>query len=84
MSQDTGAIFEEIRAGDIFVHHPYQDFDTSVLRFVESATRDPQVLAIIFRGGLGMLSTDAQLRPMERRDRMPPGAKTDYKIAIQD
>jgi polyphosphate kinase len=45
-AQDTGAIFEEIRAGDILLHHPYQDFDTSVLRFLESAARDPQVLAI--------------------------------------
>jgi polyphosphate kinase len=44
--QDTGAIFKEIRTGDILLHHPYQDFDTSVLRFVESAARDPQVLAI--------------------------------------
>jgi polyphosphate kinase len=44
--QDTGAIFQEIRAGDILFHHPYQDFDTSVLRFLESAARDPQVLAI--------------------------------------
>ena len=45
-AQDTGAIFEEIRTGDILLHHPYQDFDTSVLRFLESAARDPQVLAI--------------------------------------
>ena len=45
-AQDTGAIFKEIRAGDILLHHPYHDFDTSVLRFVESAARDPQVLAI--------------------------------------
>ena len=44
--QDTGAIFEEIRKGDILLHHPYHDFDTSVLRFIESAARDPQVLAI--------------------------------------
>jgi polyphosphate kinase len=44
--QDTGAIFKEIRAGDILLHHPYQNFDTSVLRFLESAARDPQVLAI--------------------------------------
>ena len=45
-ARDTGAIFEEIRSGDILLHHPYQDFDTSVLRFLESAARDPQVLAI--------------------------------------
>lgn len=43
---DTGAIFEEIRRGDLLLHHPYQSFDTSVLRFLESAAADPDVLAI--------------------------------------
>jgi polyphosphate kinase len=43
---DSGAILEEIRSGDTLLHHPYQDFDTSVLRFFESAARDPQVLAM--------------------------------------
>ncbi|MBV8226572.1 MAG: polyphosphate kinase 1 [Verrucomicrobia bacterium] len=53
-AQDAAAIFEEIRRGDILLHHPYHDFDTSVLRFIESAARDPQVLAIkltIYRTG---------------------------------
>lgn len=40
------AIFREIRRGDILVHHPYQSFDSSVLRFIESAAMDEQVLAI--------------------------------------
>ncbi len=43
---DPSAIFREICRGDILVHHPYHDFDTSVLRFLESAAVDPHVLAI--------------------------------------
>ena len=44
--RDTGAIFDEIRRGDILLHLPYHSFDTSVLRFLQSAARDPRVLAI--------------------------------------
>jgi polyphosphate kinase len=43
---DTGGIFRQIRAGDILLHHPYHNYDTSILRFLESAARDPHVLAI--------------------------------------
>jgi polyphosphate kinase len=45
-SGGPGAIFDEIRAGDILLQHPYHDFDSSVLRFIESAAVDPSVLAI--------------------------------------
>ena len=38
-------IFEEIRKGDIMLHHPYQTFDP-VVDFVKKASRDPQTLAI--------------------------------------
>ena len=38
-------IFEEIRKGDILLHHPYQTFDP-VVDFVKKASKDPQVLAI--------------------------------------
>ena len=41
-----GAIFDELRRGDLLLHHPYHSFDTSVVRFLESAAADPSVLAI--------------------------------------
>jgi polyphosphate kinase len=43
---DATAIFDEIARGDMLLHHPYHDFDSSVLRFIESAATDPQVLAL--------------------------------------
>ncbi len=47
-------IFTLIRAGDLLVHHPYDDFETSVERFIRSAADDPKVLAIkmtVYRAG---------------------------------
>ena len=38
-------VFETIRKGDILLHHPYDSFD-SVLRFLEAAADDKDVLAI--------------------------------------
>ena len=39
-------IFALIRRGDLLVHHPFHDFDNSVLHFIRAASEDPQVLAI--------------------------------------
>ena len=39
-------IFDVIREGDVFVHHPYESFAASVERFIQTATEDPDVLAI--------------------------------------
>ena len=38
-------IFEEIAKGDILLHHPYQSFDP-VVKLIQKAAADPQVLAI--------------------------------------
>jgi len=43
---EPSGFFEEIRRGDILLHHPYDAFDTSVVQFIEAASVDPQVLAI--------------------------------------
>ncbi|MGD9265709.1 MAG: polyphosphate kinase 1 [Lysobacterales bacterium] len=43
---NTGAIFAEIRRGNLLVHLPYHNFNTSILRLLKSAARDPGVLAI--------------------------------------
>jgi polyphosphate kinase len=45
-AESPEAFFREISRGDILLHHPYHCFDTSVLRFIESAARDPAVTAI--------------------------------------
>ena len=43
---DTDLFFAAIRQGEILLHHPYESFTSSVLRFVQSAAQDPDVLAI--------------------------------------
>ena len=41
-----GTIFEEIRKGDLLVHHPYESFVATVEEFIAQAAEDPQVMAI--------------------------------------
>ncbi|MEM9155300.1 MAG: RNA degradosome polyphosphate kinase [Cyanobacteria bacterium P01_F01_bin.33] len=43
---DGSDIFAEIRTGDLLVHHPYDSFHATVLRFIERAAIDPQVMTI--------------------------------------
>ena len=47
-------IFEVLKEGDVFVHHPFDSFTNSVVRFIEQAADDPNVLAIkitLYRAG---------------------------------
>jgi polyphosphate kinase len=39
-------VFAAIRLGDLLVHHPYENFVTSVERFIRQAVDDPEVLTI--------------------------------------
>lgn len=43
---DAPDMFAVIRQGDLLVHHPYDDFETSVARYIEQAAADPDVVAI--------------------------------------
>jgi polyphosphate kinase len=38
--------FTAIRRNEILLHHPYDSFNSSVVRFIEAAATDPHVLAI--------------------------------------
>jgi polyphosphate kinase len=39
-------VFAAIRAGDLLVHHPYENFAASTQRFINQASADPEVLSI--------------------------------------
>ncbi len=40
------SLFDQIKRGDILVHHPYESFNASTERFIAEAAADPNVLAI--------------------------------------
>lgn len=40
------SLFDTIRSGDVLVHHPFDSFDDTVVRFFEEAAADPQVTTL--------------------------------------
>ncbi|MFN3307168.1 MAG: polyphosphate kinase 1, partial [Candidatus Kapaibacteriota bacterium] len=62
------SIFECLSSSDILVHHPYDSFTNSVLRFIRSAAEDPNVLAIkitLYRVGRNAPIVDALMKAAE-------------------
>jgi polyphosphate kinase len=46
LTDPKASIFAAIRKQDILVHHPYESFNDSVVRFIASAAADPDVVTI--------------------------------------
>ncbi|MGQ0641822.1 MAG: polyphosphate kinase 1 [Gemmatimonadaceae bacterium] len=59
------SLWETLRDRDVLLHHPYDDFAASVVRFFEDAADDPDVAAIkvaLYRAGARSPIVDALIR----------------------
>jgi len=66
--EDSG-VFESIKQGDILVHHPFDSFTNSTLKFINQAADDGDVLAIkitLYRTGINSSIVAALKRAAEK------------------
>ena len=64
----AGSMFEQLQAGDIVLHHPFESFEP-VVRFLREAVHDPNVLAIkqtVYRTGAESPLMDLLIEAMRR------------------
>jgi len=62
------SVFEQLRAGDILLHHPFESFEP-VVQFLREAVHDPEVLAIkqtIYRTGTQSVLMDLLIEAARR------------------
>jgi polyphosphate kinase len=62
------SIFDILKDGDILCHHPFQDFESTVGRFLRDAASDPDVVAIkltLYRTGRRSPIMDALMAALE-------------------
>ncbi len=67
-SDDTTSFFEYIKKNDILVHHPYDSFTSTTLKFIEKSSCDPDVLAIkitLYRTGSNSAVVEALKKAAE-------------------
>ena len=67
-NQDGVSVFDVIKKQDFLVHHPFDSFSNSVLKFINQAADDPDVLAIkitLYRVGLDSPVVAALIRAAE-------------------
>ena len=64
----TGSMFEQLRANDVLLHHPFESFEP-VVEFLREAVLDPDVLAIkqtIYRTGAKSVLMDLLIEAARR------------------
>ncbi len=66
---NSAEVFDAIRKQDIMVHHPFDSFTNSVVKFLQSAADNPQVLAVkitLYRAGGSSPVVEALKRAAEK------------------